>query len=326
MVQSASQAAAFSVRPAAGVLQAKAEQVFVLEFAPQSVAAHSAGLTLSVQRSGDAGLLSIMQWGKDGTAIVDVDPAAVSSTTLKAAAAGHVLQHCSTADDWAGAGVGSEASSDPAAPEGDNRSSTAGQGSWPGSSAWDTVAQLGAEGRGCLIRLAVLPNAAVQVPGLLTVGDQACFPLQLSNDTAAPAHFSIAAASTQGTAAAAAADVCIIPSEGVVPPHEVLQLAAHFLAKAAGRHQQEFVLRVLHGQAQQLHTLVNVEQVKVLPSVPTLDFGVLCVGASASRRLQLHSSAANIRSFWSLRQHDDQVRIWVCMLNTGCQLTTLQHT
>lgn len=185
------------------------------------------------------------------------------------------------------------------------------------------MAQLGVEGVGCPTSLAVLPTAAVRVPGVLTVGDEACLALQLLNDTAAPAHFSIAAAAAHG-AAAAAADVCIVPSEGVVPPHGVLQLAAHFTAVAAGRHQQTFVVQVLHGQGQQLHTSVNVQQVEVLPSVPTMDFGVLCVGASALRPLQLHNTAANSRSFWSLQQHGDQVRAWVCSRGWCCLCHTQQ--
>lgn len=107
-VQSASQAAAFTVSPPAGVLQAKAELEFTVEFAPPSVAAHSACLTLSVQRSGDAGLLSISQWGKDGTAIVDLDLAASGSTALRATAAGTILPDCGSVSSWAGVQAGPE--------------------------------------------------------------------------------------------------------------------------------------------------------------------------------------------------------------------------
>jgi hypothetical protein len=313
---SSSQPGTFTVTPAAGVLQARAEQEFVLEFVPPLVGAHSAGLTLSVQRSGDAGLLSITQWSGEGTAIVPVDASAtqpcpqgfLTASGGSSSSTGPVRDV--TAGDEAGcAGLWS--------------SGSAGLEPCPGDSAWEPVVQLGVEGVGLPVSLSVLPTAALRMPGVLTVGQQACLPLQLCNNTAAPAHYSITASSSSKTAqgaSAAAADVHITPSQGVVPPHSEVQLTVNFTALAAGTHQQEFAVEVLHGPVQHLQAVVEVQQVRVVPEASSLDLGVLCVGASTSCSLQLHNTATDCRSFWCIQQQQqgDQV-------SQGCGSTVTVH-
>lgn len=49
-------------------------------------------------------------------------------------------------------------------------------------------------------------------------------------------------------------------------------------------------------------------QVKVVPSYPRLDFGVLCVGTSTTRTLQLQNTAPHSSSCWCIQQHGNQVR------------------
>lgn len=300
-VQGASQPGTFAVAPAAGVLQVRAEQEFVLEFAPPLVGAHSVNLTLCVQRSGDAGLLSITQWGGEGTAIVHVDDASATAPypqgSLSSGGSGSTGAEGVTAGQEAVHGA-------------DHCSSgTAGRESCPGDSGWESVVELAVEGVGLPISLSVLPTAALRVPGVLTVGQQACLPLQLCNDTAAPAHYSIAASGSTGArgAGAAVADVHVTPSQGVVPPHSEAQLSVNFAALAAGTHRQEFAVEVLHGPVQQLQAVVEVQQVRVVPDTSSLDLGVLCVGASTSCTLQLHNTAlpgslADCRSYWCIQQ------------------------
>lgn len=295
-VQGASQPGTFAVTPAAGVLQARAEQEFVLEFAPPLVGAHSATLTLSVQRSGDAGLLSITQWGGEGTAIVHVD---ASATTAP------YPQVLLSSGRSGGTGAEGVPASQEAVHGAEHCSSgTAGREPCPGDSAWESVVELGVEGVGLPISLSVLPAAALSVPGVLTVGQQACLPLQLCNDTAAPAHYSIAASSSTGArgAGAAVADVHVTPSQGVVPPHGETQLSVNFTALAAGICQQVFAVEVLHGPVQQLQAEVEVQQVRVVPGTSSLNLGVLCVGASTSCTLQLHNTAIDCRSYWCIQQ------------------------
>lgn len=311
---SATPPAAFVVSPAAGVLQAKAEQEFTLSFSPTCLEVHSSVLELLVQRSGDGGLLSITQWGQEGTAIVDLAASSLSSnsSTRKAASSS------------AGGGAASEADSSAAVVNQDRHQVLPGQegsltstaaacqdGGWPGDSPWQSVARVQVEGIGAPVTLTVQPTAVLRPPGALTVGDEAYTPLQVCNDTAAPAHFSIKP-SAADAAAAGAAEVWLEPCWGVVPPHSALDLTAHFRAVAAGSCTRAFAVDVLHGQRQQMCAQAQVRQVVVVPSCPTLDFGVLCVGASATRTLELTNTAANSDSTWCLQQHGQQVR-FVCV-------------
>jgi hypothetical protein len=284
---------AFTVSPAAGVLQPGTEQNFVLQFAPLSPAPHSAALTLSVQPSGDAGLLSITQWGQQGTQIIDL-----AATATGMASMGSTFQGADPALLQEG-GEGPEDGSGGVAQQ---------QLQQPGASRWQSVAVLAVEGFGCPVLLTVQPTASLRVPGALTVGDQASLPLQLCNDTDAPAHFSIlAVGSNSGQDVAPVADMHIAPSQGVVPANSVLDLSVHFTALAAGTGRQTFTVQVMHGREQQLCTCVDVRQVMVASSVPALDFGVLCVGASATRTLQLANTAASSSGYWCLQQYDTQV-------------------
>jgi hypothetical protein len=179
----------------------------------------------------------------------------------------------------------------------------------PGASKWQSVAVLAAEGFGSPVHLTVQPTASLRVPGALTAGDQASLPLRLCNDTDAPAHYTIAPvnSSPAGKDVAPVADVYIAPSQGVVPANSVLDLSVHFTALAAGTDRQTFTVQVLHGQEQQLCTCLDVRQVRVVPSVPALDFGVLCVGASATQMLLLTNLAASSSGHWCMRQHGTQV-------------------
>lgn len=278
----------FTVSPAAGVLQAQAEVSFTVEFTPQLTAPHSGALKLCVQRSGDAGLLSISQWGRDGTAIMDLTSTAASGNGLMtlahtsavrtAAAGGSSLQRFiredAAGEDNAGAGdvpIPRDPDSTAAAEGGG-----AGTGerqeapAWPGSSDWQVVADIAVEGVGCAISLTVEPAAAVRVPGTLTVGQETSLPLQLRNNTAAPACFTITEAgpapewTNSVNGRGPSADVVVLPSQGVVPPHSVLDLAMHFTALRAGCHQQGFVVEVLHGRRQHLQADVVVQQVRGL--------------------------------------------------------------
>lgn len=276
----------FTVTPAAGVLQAQAEVSFSVEFAPQFTAPHTGALKLCVQRSGDAGLLSISQWGMEGTAIIDLSSTAASAnglaTLAKASAVRTTAASCSSpqriisedaaGEDNAGAGdvsIPCDPDSSAAAEEEGATGERQQASAWPGNSDWQVVADVAVEGVGCVISLTVEPAAALRVPGTLTVGQETSLPLQLRNDTAAPACFTIAEAgpapvqnSVNGHGPSA--DVVVLPSQGVVPPHSVLDLAMHFTALRAGSHQQGFVLEVLHGRRQHLQADVAVQQVRML--------------------------------------------------------------
>jgi hypothetical protein len=318
-------AAAFTVTPATGVLQAACEREFEVQFSPMAVAAYGAMLSLAVQRSGDAGLLSITQWGQESTAIVDLAATRASqggvrsSSSAAAGAAGHAdagsnqqqvaglgsHDGCKGCVDACSAGEGVNAG--PATAEwGHCSTQVQPDGAWPGGSDWECVTEVAVEGVGCPIMLSLQPAAMLRLPGALTVGDQASLALQLCNHTAAPAHYCVTAA-VGPDAAPAAAHVAIEPCAGVVPANSVLDLAAHFTALSAGSHLQHFVVKVLHGQDLHLQAHVEVLQVKVVPSCPTLDFGVLCVGSSATQALQLSSTAAHSSCTWSLQELDCQV-------------------
>jgi hypothetical protein len=272
-----------------------------------------------VQRSGDAGLVNITQWGQAGTSIIDLTSTAPLSTTATLQAQHDRRQLAASVQPCLQSSTGDCSNAVVAAAVGHEHGlqapaifglqSAAVQGLWPGDSAWQPVAQLPVEGVGNPVVLTAQP-ATLRVPGDLTVGDEACLPLELHNNTAAAAHYSIVAVQQAGgssSAAAAAAEVTVEPCSGVVPAHGTLKLSAHFKALAAGSHRQAFVVKVQHGPEQQLQAFVDVRQVKVVPAAPVLDFGVLCVGASATQELQLTSAAANSSSWWHLKQqHDGQ--------------------
>jgi hypothetical protein len=76
---------------------------------------------------------------------------------------------------------------------------------------------------------------------------------------------------------------------------------------------------VLHGPEQQLQAFVDVRQVEVVPAAPVVDFGVLCVGASATQELQLTNTAANSSSWWhpSQQHGGQQVSRGVLLLPTA---------
>lgn len=295
---------AFEVSPAAGVLQAQAELEFELEFKPVRVGPHSTGLLLAVQRSGDAGLLSVSQWGQEGTAIVDLTSTAATATgafgAYAAATTHSTFGVCCDSPQPAALG-GCHADACQAAADGDLQTA---------DSAWQPVVQLAAEGMGCPITLTVQP-AVLKLQGSLTVGDKACLPVLLCNDTAAPAQYAISpAVQVGGAAAAAAAVVSAVPSHGTVAAHSTQAVDMHVEALAAGTCTQPFAVEVVHGCAQHLQVQVQVQQVSVVPHHPKLDFGILCVGASATRMLQLTNTARNSSAWWCIQQHESKVCCW----------------
>jgi hypothetical protein len=283
--QDCEQPAGFAVSPARGVLEPGQALEFTVTFTPPCVAQHSALLVLSVQRSGDAGLCSISEWA--ASVSVDLSSTAAQRSTL------------------AGGNNSSSSSG--------QHSTTLGvsQAAHPAASSWSSVLSVAVEGLGQAIALRVEPAANLALPGSLTVGDTAEQDLLLVNPTAAPAHITIqpeAAGNAAGRSSNAAAVAEVTPAAAVIPALGSLPLRVRFTALAAGVHRQGFVVGVRNGLAIQLHTRVAVHQVRVGPAAPTLDFGVLCLGSSASLALQLANTATRACSHWHLQQLGLEVR------------------
>ncbi|KAF8066262.1 DLEC1 [Scenedesmus sp. PABB004] len=175
-----------------------------------------------------------------------------------------------------------------------------------GERGWERVLELGLEGAGVAIGLRLEPSGRL-APQALTVGEAAQQFVALHNDSPAPAHFAISELRCGGGDGGQAAMLEAAPSRGTVPPHGALQLAVTCTALAAGSADACLAVRVAHGPSLGLCAHAEVAEPAVVPDVPLLDCGSVCLGSSsASASLHLTNVASGCSADWRVQQLGNQ--------------------
>jgi hypothetical protein len=319
----------FCVVPCSGVIQAGEVLEFTVKFLPQFTGQHAALAELLVGRSGDD-FMRIINTADAPSGSSGPFSAKGAAADLSVSSAGSTAAHCGMQLDQ------------PAL-----------QGSMDLSlEAWQTMLHLGFEGLGVPVTVRAEPASGLLLPGHLTVCESEQQLVTLHNVSAAPLRFLILpeatgassycgapgigsvestgdasgcagrvgdtpADSTAGDSnvAAAVASVQIWPRTGTIPPESSLQLTVNFTAITPGHHTQHFICHVAHGQPLPLEARVVVKEASVAPSVSLLDYGILQVGSSSSRQLQLINTSSSCSSFWKVEALNAQV----CYNPPACQ-------
>jgi hypothetical protein len=274
-------AGGFSLEPSSGVLHPGERLQVTAGFAPAGMGPTAALARLVVNRAASAqwqGVVSPAQEERGAAA------AAALAATLRAAPG------ASWGDADADADVDADAASSPGA---------AGATAEAGQQGGLVVAGLLLQGAGAPAALELDPPV-LRVPGALVPGQRVELPLTLRNPTDAPVAFQFDAAEALG-----GGRLALSPSGGVVPPRGAAAATLTLQPSAAGPLLRVLRCRVRHGVCLTLQVAACVEEARVEPAPGwggTLDLGLVRLGESAGRQLELVNLSSHGGAAWRLEQ------------------------